>query len=152
MFDQITVSASLADGSELPDWIMFNSSDFSFSGNSVNAQKIIVRMTVTDMFGYSAYTDFVIDVVGSPTVAQQVETTLSLYPSPTENFVYLQVFGGQYDYDVQISTMSGAVIYEKDFTNEKTNVIDVSDFASGVYMMTVIFDDNSTVVEKFIKK
>ncbi|MBN2891576.1 MAG: right-handed parallel beta-helix repeat-containing protein, partial [Bacteroidales bacterium] len=152
MFDQITVSASLPDGSELPAWIMFNSSDFSFSGNALGAQKIIVKMTVTDMFGYSAYTDFVVDVVGNPTIAQQVETNLLLYPSPTENFVYLQISGGQYDYDVQISTMNGAVVYEKNFTNKKTNVIDVSDFAAGVYMMTVIFDDNSTIVKKFIKK
>ncbi|MCL6376362.1 tandem-95 repeat protein [Pectobacterium brasiliense] len=58
--DTLTLSATLADGSPLPSWIIFNPATGTFSGTPGNADvgSLSIRVTATDSSNASVHTDF----------------------------------------------------------------------------------------------
>ncbi len=73
--DSLTYSAQLADGSDLPSWLTFNTATGTFSGTPENDDigQITVRVTATDSEGAKATDDFKITVNNTndaPTVSQ----------------------------------------------------------------------------------
>ena len=62
--DYILYSASLADGSDLPDWLDFNASSWTFSGtpDGDDVGAIEIRVTATDRHHYTAYQDFTLTI------------------------------------------------------------------------------------------
>ncbi|MDO9461776.1 MAG: putative Ig domain-containing protein, partial [Alphaproteobacteria bacterium] len=62
--DVLTYTASLADGSALPQWLSFDPATRTFSGVPENADVgvISVRVVATDIAGATASTDFVLEV------------------------------------------------------------------------------------------
>jgi VCBS repeat-containing protein len=61
--DVFTYSASLADGSTLPDWLAFDAATGSFSGTPTTAGNYAVQITATDLAGAQASQRFALDVV-----------------------------------------------------------------------------------------
>ena len=62
--DQLTLSATLADGSALPSWLSFNAATSTFSGTPLNGDvgNLDIRVTATDAAGASATQDFQVTV------------------------------------------------------------------------------------------
>jgi large repetitive protein len=62
--DQLTLSATLADGSPLPAWLSFDAATSSFSGTPLNGDvgNLDIRVTATDTSGASATQDFTVSV------------------------------------------------------------------------------------------
>jgi Ca2+-binding RTX toxin-like protein len=72
--DTLTYSATLADGSALPSWLVFDAATRTFSGTPANGDvgSLSIRVTATDAAGASASTSFTIDVANvndTPVVA-----------------------------------------------------------------------------------
>lgn len=63
--DSVTLSATLADGSALPDWLSFDAETGLFSGTPLNEHVGTLSLTVTavDQGGLSASDTFVLDVI-----------------------------------------------------------------------------------------
>lgn len=63
--DALTLSATLADGSALPDWLTFDAQTGTFSGTPANGDvgSVSVRLTATDSAGAHTSQTFSIDVV-----------------------------------------------------------------------------------------
>ncbi len=79
-------------------------------------------------------------------VENELATNFNIYPNPTNgvlNFNY-DLIGANY----QISDMSGRVIKNKII---KSNTIDISEFKSGVYYLSII-NGSTTYTQKIIKK
>ena len=57
--DELSFSSALSNGSNLPSWLNFNSSNATFTGTPLNEHvgNISVRVIATDKFGSSVYTD-----------------------------------------------------------------------------------------------
>jgi len=62
--DVLTYSATLADGSALPDWLSFDATTRTFSGTPLNGDvgSIDLLVTATDVDGLSATSGFIVDV------------------------------------------------------------------------------------------
>lgn len=60
--DVLTYSASLADGSPLPDWLTFDAAGGRFSGTPAAAGRLDVRVTATDLAGAAANQTFALTV------------------------------------------------------------------------------------------
>src|SRR5690606_32159671 len=72
--DNLTLTATLADGSALPDWLSFDAATGTFSGTPTNDEvgSVRIRMTATDGSSESVSTEFDLTVVNTndaPTVA-----------------------------------------------------------------------------------
>ncbi len=77
--DSLTYSATLADGSNLPDWLSFDAATRTFSGTPANADvaNLNVSVLATDTGGLSASTDFALNVANvndSPTAVDGIGT------------------------------------------------------------------------------
>lgn len=67
--DQLTLSATLADGSELPDWLSFDAPTGTFSGTPEGTDEgtVNIRLTATDPSGESTFDVFALDVTAANT-------------------------------------------------------------------------------------
>ncbi len=152
MFDSLTISASLSDGSALPDWLNFDVKSLTFKGLCKTPQILTVRVRVTDYFGATTYDDFIIEVKSVTKITDISEHVISLYPVPAENVLYLNVGGDKVNYNVILTTISGKKVFDGDFDNEQVNSLNISDLSSGVYMMSIHFNDKSVVYKKIMKR
>ncbi len=73
--DVLTYTASLADGSALPDWLGFDAATGSFTGTPSAAGNYAIRVTATDLAGAQVSQGFSLDVLGGgPITAPDVAT------------------------------------------------------------------------------
>jgi hypothetical protein len=63
--DTLTYSATLGDGSPLPNWLSFNTATRTFSGTPTNAGNLNLKITATDSVGNSVSDTFVVSVFTS---------------------------------------------------------------------------------------
>ena len=103
-------------------------------------------VTAINEAGESAHSEEVCATTAPDAIAENV-AALNIYPNPAVDRVVIETEATIEA--VSIYTLTGVMIYsEVDFNN---NTIDVTDFASGVYVMKVR-TENGEVVKRFIKK
>jgi len=149
--DSITLSATKIDGEPLPEWLIFNNQTRTFSGVSDKEQYLPVRVTVTDYFGQKTSSDFIIEAKNATSISELEQNTVMVFPLPAKDYIFLNVRGVKTNYNVSISSISGALLFESNLNNDNVNKIDVSSLTSGVYIMTILFEDNSRIVKKIVK-
>ena len=120
--------------------------------NAQSEGSYVVKVTIKDMFGEVTSTTFDIISKSATPLSEYVDDVISLYPTPTDDKVFLTVGGAKKTYNVTLTSASGATVYNCDLNNESVNTIEMSNLSSGLYMLTIKFEDNSTVVRKVVKK
>lgn len=73
---------------------------------------------------------------------------LNIYPNPTKD--YINIKSDKQVKSASVFNLNGALI--KSVGNSPDNKIDVQELKTGVYVIKVIFDDNSSISEKVIKE
>lgn len=73
------------------------------------------------------------------------QASLNIYPNPVEDILYIQ---SEVPVDVALSNLQGQTIH----TAENVQFVDMSDYASGIYLLTVQFANGEKIVKKVIKK
>ncbi len=152
IFDKITVIPTTIDGNELPEWIVFDKETMTFSGKMISETDFVVLVNVVDMLGLKATEDFVIYVRHPLSMLESQNHNAEIYPVPADNYLLLNIDGQKTDYYLSITSVTGEVIFQNRYSNDNINRIDMSNISSGVYIITIKFPDNSTIVEKIIKK
>jgi len=151
-FDVLTMKITAEDGTALPDWIQYSAEKSTFTVNAQSEGSYVVKVTIKDMFGEVTSTTFDIISKSATPLSEYVDDVISLYPTPTDDKVFLTVGGAKKTYNVTLTSASGATVYNCDLNNESVNTIEMSNLSSGLYMLTIKFEDNSTVVRKVVKK
>lgn len=77
-------------------------------------------------------------------------TELSIYPNPVADFLYLHYPEGMSDIDIDELAIYDVTMKKIDFAGLNKDVIDVSGFSDGVYLIK-IRTDNSIYTSKFVK-
>ena len=72
------------------------------------------------------------------------DATISFYPNPTRGLIHLN--GISTDCNVEILSVTGAVVFQK--TISENDVIDISDFPEGIYLIRV----NESIYDKIMKQ
>jgi phospholipase/lecithinase/hemolysin len=118
--DLIKYSATLADGSNLPDWLNFNSTTRTFSGtpNIGNVGKLDVKVIATDKAGATVNDIFTLAVNQSTTVGTPGDDKLIATPGSQFDGQNNIVFTGAGKDEVDLSTVSA-------FPNSGNNIVDL---------------------------
>ena len=118
--DLIKYSATLADGSNLPDWLNFNSTTRTFSGtpNTGNVGKLDVKVIATDKAGATVNDIFTLAVNQSTTVGTPGDDKLIATPGSQFDGQNNIVFTGAGKDEVDLSTVSA-------FPNSGNNIVDL---------------------------
>ena len=79
--DVLTLSATQADGSALPDWLVFDAATGTFSGTPTNDDvgSISLKLTATDLAGASVSQNFMLDIISGnlpPVTAPDTATVI----------------------------------------------------------------------------
>ncbi|MCX5980520.1 MAG: putative Ig domain-containing protein, partial [Nostocales cyanobacterium LacPavin_0920_SED1_MAG_38_18] len=118
--DLIKYSATLADGSNLPDWLNFNSTTRTFSGtpNTGNVGKLDVKVIATDKAGATVNDIFTLAVNQSTTVGTPGDDKLIATPGSQFDGQNNIVFTGAGKDELDLSTVSS-------LPNSGSNIVDL---------------------------
>ena len=94
--DVLTYSATLADGSPLPAWLILNGGTFSGTPGAADPGVVLIRLTATDSHGATAQTNFALGVVDSNNAPTPV-TTLAPIDAPVDQFTSFKVPSGLFE-------------------------------------------------------
>ncbi len=84
-------------------------------------------------------------IVGKENIVE--ENNIMIYPNPAENFVNIKA--GEPGY-IKITTITGKLVYSDNFNNSFTR-IDISDFATGTYIIQITTNSETTTQKLVIE-
>lgn len=87
-------------------------------------------------------------IIGSETGLNDVDMVkLQIYPNPVKDKLHIDLNGAFSSFRITISDVSGQMMYASDHKNEQLLTVDVSEFKSGIYLVTLIGDNKSAVMK-----
>ena len=75
---------------------------------------------------------------------------ISVFPNPAKESIFINVGSEITDYKTEILTITGQVIYSNKFYGNETSEIKLNNISQGVYILKIIFDDNSSLTKKLV--
>ena len=103
--------------------------------------------------GYVVWQNYIKEFVNSETLGVQdlnLEKQYVLYPNPVYDILSLNNMNGLKTKSLKITNILGQTVYYDNDSEEK-NMVDVSKLSSGMYIITVVSQDNKKQQFKFIK-
>jgi predicted outer membrane repeat protein len=146
--DELTYTAELSDGNDLPAWLNFDSGTLTFSGTPVEAEVFEIKLIVTDEGGLSdeAMFFYEINTVG---LVENDAVDLEVFPNPTTDVLQIETeCNGTVNY--WINDLSGRSIFSGSVPC-KLSVIDVSSLQSGAYVIVLDAGDGFQSA-RFVKR
>jgi len=146
--DVLTLTASMPNGSALPNWLTFNPYTYEFIANTTIADTgtYTIRVTATDFFNQSAYYDILFKITNPNSSIQKSIQTIALYPNPTSNS--LCYFELPYAYSetalITITNSMGKIVSNQIIQCTKgQGEISLHNLTKGVYFITITDTINS---------
>lgn len=147
--DELSFTATLADGSALPAWLSFNATSKTFSGTATSQATLTIKVTATDEANAKASTEFTLVVTGGVGVAEISAENVRVSPNPTTGVFFIDMPETRGMTQVVISSLNGSVVYNQPQTEAGRITIDLTGKAAGVYFVT-IRSSNAVVTKKLI--
>lgn len=123
----------------------------SLSGAIFTPGTYDITWTVTDAAGNTAECTFTLTVLNFTTIAELAKQGIKLYPNPTSNKLQVELSNPKEVKRLTVINLTGQPIREinKLSTLQK---IDLSDQASGIYLLKVTINNNKVLTAKIIKE
>lgn len=80
----------------------------------------------------------------------KVSKSLTIYPNPSSSSVEFLMKDAKFN-KISVISIEGKKVYENRFENKNTFQLDISNFANGLYIVSVVSDDGKLYTEKLIK-
>ncbi len=150
--DNLTLSCTLSDGSSLPDWLTFDSTDNSFSGVPSEINEYILKVTATDLSGDTVSTGFKLTVYQISGVEHSLLNDFKVYPNPSHGAFFVELNNlsiGESNYLI-IRDISGKIIWKEQF-NAVKKAVKPDNISSGMYFIEVK-NNKQQIIKKIIIK
>ncbi len=133
--DILTYSAQLENGTELPDWLNFNSDTKTFSGIPETSDIYQIEVKATDIAGANTSDIYTLTVKGSSDISNVSESDFNIYPNPTRGKFFI-VNSKPAELHYIVTNITGSIIKEaKTFTNKEE--VDLTGFGAGIYFVKI---------------
>jgi hypothetical protein len=116
-----------------------------------NGNTTIYTISAADFGGSEAIT---VENTGGGTTGIDLfsKRDVLIYPNPAQNQIIIDATNASSDYEqIKISDITGKIIFETSLNTNKITVVNLGDFASGVYNVRMESSEGTTV-RQFIKK
>jgi hypothetical protein len=116
-----------------------------------NGNTTIYTISAADFGGSEAIT---VENTGGGTTGIDLfsKRDVLIYPNPAQNQIIIDATNASSDYEqIKISDITGKIIFETSLNTNKMTVVNLGDFASGVYNVRMESSEGTTV-RQFIKK
>ncbi|MCF8433323.1 MAG: T9SS type A sorting domain-containing protein, partial [Crocinitomicaceae bacterium] len=101
-----------------------------------------------DFSGHVRVFDLTQSVLSIPTI--DIETTLSLFPNPSRDFIKIQLEADQIE-KIELYSLTGKLIFKTDL-NSNIFILDTANYPSGTYLLKVFSQNHGCINTKFIKE
>lgn len=99
---------------------------------------------------YSVREGFQQNIKSGKSTTIKSQATVNIFPNPTSAFTSVSVEDINNDYKIVISDIIGNKVKEFSATNPNQFNIDCRDWATGVYLVSLIVDRNALIVKKLV--
>ncbi|MDW3208402.1 MAG: putative Ig domain-containing protein [Reichenbachiella sp.] len=155
--EELTLSATLSNGSNLPSWLSFNAATRTFSGTVENDpdfdRTITIKVSASDGEA-SASDEFNIAIASVLTVDESNPNGVQLYPNPTEGQLHLRPPAHMVGtIDLYMFNASGQLLDQSRIEQTRASMvidIDVAHLKKGLYLLKLV-NENATTTYKINK-
>lgn len=127
--DVLVYTASLSDGSALPEWLVFDAENRTFSATPVSTDTLAIRITATDTEGDQVSDYFYFYVDQNTGIELDIAGKCKLYPNPCAGVCFVKTDAV---YNVIVRDGLAKTVYEKQITPNDSN-LDLSHLENGIY-------------------
>ncbi|QQS50147.1 MAG: MBL fold metallo-hydrolase [Bacteroidota bacterium] len=126
-----------SNGHDLPEWLKFNSTTKTFSGIPPVEENLSIKVTAVDLAGASISDIFSLELTLTSSNDIKNETDkIQVFPNPASNTIHIKSTNPEIQIDsYQLIDMSGRMVMHN---NLDSDVIDIAEIKSGVYMLNLI--------------
>lgn len=142
------IQVKQSNGDNLPDGISFLDDNFVIHGTPAITGEFTILVSVEDQEGYTLSDEFLLTIDDPSGIEEIGSVLLNIYPNPAKNSVFI-------NHEI-ISTSTGYTLYntqgkivKKGYL--KSNSIDVSELANGLYFISIISGEK-LFTAKFFKE
>ncbi|MEP3389306.1 MAG: putative Ig domain-containing protein [Reichenbachiella sp.] len=155
--EELTLSATLSNGSNLPSWLSFNAATRTFSGTVENDpdfdRTITIKVSASDGEA-SASDEFNIAIASVLSVDESNPNGVQLYPNPTEGQLHLRPPAHMVGtIDLYMFNASGQLLDQSRIEQTRASMmidIDVAHLKKGLYLLKLV-NENATTTYKINK-
>ncbi len=148
--DTITYSATLSDGNPLPSWLVFDPQKLTFSAKSPVNGIFNIKVSASDLFGATASSSFKLNVKKQKNSLDSNTFFVKIYPIPANNKISIETGGQKSEYSVQIISLLGQIIIQKNAYIGGINNINTQNLQAGTYFLKIILQNNTCFIKKII--
>jgi len=129
----------------------YNNSE-TLQGEEIPAGNYTITWTVTDIAGNQSQCNFYLEIKEFVDIIDISEGNITVFPNPTTGniTIYSPLTKGDGGINLDIYDLTGRIVYSTNYTaNQLANyqIIELSNFSSGIYFMQFIFYKNGTLSE-----
>ena len=139
--DSITLTATLADDTPLPEWLTFDAATRTLSGTPPATGEFTIKITATDTSATSVSDEFVLTVAEGDTVTSlgdDLPQGIQLYPNPATQTLSLEIGsdGGKL-FAYRLLNVQGQVLQTRLLNSQRSTRINVSSLPQGFYLLEI---------------
>ena len=154
MQDELIVYCKKSESDEWSEIARYTESLFTWTYENIvipteHSDEFYIAFEANSNGGYGICIDD-ISIDGTVNIENNNNSEIIIYPNPTNGIINIILPDNKFIANLEISDITGKIIYSQQLKNKK-NIIDLSNYKSGIYFATIIFN-NSVVNTKFIIK
>ncbi|MEN8121559.1 MAG: putative Ig domain-containing protein [Bacteroidota bacterium] len=132
--DVLQLSVKQADGSGLPQWLIFDLENGKLYGTAGEVGDINIVVTATDIEGASVTDEFILTVKSTTGINSLSSSEVTMYPNPTKGLFFVKTDYYRDDLMIIVRDFNGRVIKQVKPKGKETE-INISEFSSGMYFI-----------------
>jgi len=141
LFEVLTYSVTLADGSALPAWLKTSyniTTGLRFYGTPKEEWSLKIKVTVSDKNNLTATDEFQIIVKSILGLDIEKRAQVNVYPNPTSG-LFTIFFGTNpsQQANVEIFNLQGNTVFSKTYQDTTTETINLTGFRKGIYQVNI---------------
>jgi len=152
--DKLTFQLSTENNSAVPEWLVFDPSTLSISGNPPGDEKGVynLKITATDDSGAKEYLSFKLEVSFPTAIGDQnLNTLFRVYPNPVHDILVFDIPSGKGEVFISISNIAGQFIKTFKLQPGLAKSVSTGEIDSGIYFIR-LRQGNQEQVKKIIKE
>ncbi|MGB3585288.1 MAG: FG-GAP-like repeat-containing protein [Tunicatimonas sp.] len=139
--DTLTLTVTLADDTALPDWLTFDPSANTLSGNPPEAGELTIKITAADTSAASVSDEFVLTIIADKTVTSlddNLADGIRLYPVPASQALFLESEATtERLIAYRLLDTQGKIIQNQPLSDQRSARIDVASLPRGFYLLEI---------------
>ncbi|HDR50611.1 MAG TPA: T9SS type A sorting domain-containing protein, partial [Mariniphaga anaerophila] len=151
--DSLYFSLAMEDGSEMPEWMRFMNDSLVAHPSISDTGCYKLLLIATDLKGGEAYCPLTLCVSIPSRIQYMSDFEIKVYPNPTSGIVYIDFskYTGQRA-EISVADILGKEILRKVYSSEERIEVDLSDRATGIYFLKVLFNRQEINHKLIIKR